>query len=88
MKHLRRLSLFHEPPRVENPDAVAHLRDHTEVVADEEHRGPELRLQSGDEIEHLRLDGGVEPCRRLVEDEERRILGQCHRDHDALLHAA
>ena len=41
-----------------------------------------------DEVEHLRLDGGVEAGRRLVEDQQRRVLGQRHRDHDALLHAA
>ena len=28
------------------------------------------------------------PGRRLVEDQQRRVLGERHRDHDALLHAA
>ena len=59
-----------ELARVEHADAVAHLRDHAEVVADEQHRGasslPELR----DQVEHLGLDGRVEPGRRLVEDEQ------------------
>ena len=32
------------------------------------------------------LDGRVEARRRLVEDEERRVLGKRHRDHDPLLH--
>ena len=48
----------------------------------------ELRLQLRDEVEHLGLDRRVEPGRRLVEDQQRRILGERHRDHDALLHAA
>ena len=50
--------------------------------------GVELRLQVRDEVEHLGLDRRVEPGRRLVEDEERGILRERHRDHDALLHAA
>ena len=81
-------ALLDEPARVEHADARAHLRDHAEVVADEEHRGLQLRLQAGDEVEHLRLDRRVEAGRRLVEDQQRRVLGERHRDHDALLHAA
>ena len=46
------------------------------------------RLQPGDEVEHLGLDGRVEARRRLVEDEQRGIGRERHRDHDALLHAA
>ena len=42
----------------------------------------------GDEIEHLGLDGRVEAGRRLVEDQQRGVLRERHRDHDALLHAA
>ena len=81
-------TLLDEPAGVEDADAVAHLRDRAEVVADEEHRGLELRLELGDEVEDLRLDRRVEAGRRLVEDQERGILGERHRDHDPLLHAA
>ena len=77
-----------ESARVEDADARAHLRDHAQVVADEEHRRVELRLELRHEVEHLRLDGRVEPGRRLVEDEERRVLRERHRDHDPLLHPA
>ena len=38
-------------------------------------------------LEHLRLDGRVEAGSRLVQDQERRILGERHGDDDALLHA-
>ena len=48
----------------------------------------ELRLELCDEVEDLRLDRRVEAGRGLVEDQERGILGERHRDHDALLHAA
>ena len=48
----------------------------------------QLGLQLRDEVEHLGLDGRVEPGRRLVEDQQRRILRKRHRDHHPLLHAA
>ena len=41
-----------------------------------------------DEVEHARLDRGVEPGRRLVEDEQLRVGRQRDGDDDALLHAA
>ena len=41
-----------------------------------------------DQIEHLGLDGGVERGRRLVEDQQRRLGGERHRDHDPLQHPA
>ena len=88
LEHVLDRALLDEPPGVEHADAIAHLRDHAEVVADEEHRRVELRLELRDEIEHLRLDRRVETGRRLVEDQQRGVLGERHRDHDALLHAA
>ncbi len=73
---------------VEHADAVAHLRDDVEVVADEQDRRAELGAQRRDEVEHLGLDRRVEAGRRLVEDQQGRVLRQRHGDHDALLHAA
>ena len=48
----------------------------------------ELGLQLCDEVEHLGLDRRVEAGRGLVEDQERGVFRQRHRDHDPLLHAA
>ena len=88
LQHRLRLALLDELAGVEHADAVAHLADDPEVVADEEHGRVQLRLQPRDEVEHLGLDGRVEARRRLVEDEERRLGRERHRDDDALLHAA
>ena len=81
-------SLLHEAPCVEHADPRAHLRDDAEVVADEEHGRVHLLLERGHEVEHLGLDGRVEPSRRLVENEELGVLCERHRDDDALLHPA
>ena len=88
LQHRLRVALLDELAGVEDADAVAHLADDPEVVADEEHGRVQLRLEPGDEVEHLGLDGRVEARRRLVEDEERGLGRERHRDHDALLHAA
>ena len=83
-----RLALLDEPAGVEDADALAHLPDHREVVADEEDAGAELLAQGGDEVEHLGLDGRVEARGGLVEDEQRRVGGEGHGDDDPLLSAA
>ena len=88
LEHRLDRAFLDEPAGVEHADAVAHLRDHAEVVADEEHGRVELGLELRDEVEHLGLDRRVEAGGGLVEDQQRRVLGERHRDHDALLHAA
>jgi hypothetical protein len=65
---------------------VAHLGDDTEVVGDEDHGRVRLALEGAHEIQDLRLDGDVQRSGRLVGDEELRLEGQRHRDHDALRH--
>ena len=73
---------------VQHAHARAHLADHAEVVADEEHRRMELGLELVDEIEHLGLDRRVEAGRGFVEDQQGGIDAERHRDHDTLLHTA
>ena len=88
VQHLLGRALLDHLAGVEDADLGAHLADHAEVVADEEHGRVELGLQLVDEVEHLGLDRRVEAGRRLVEDQQGRIDAERHRDHDALLHAA
>ena len=49
---------------------------------------PLARLQFAHQVEDLRLQGDVERGGRLVGDQQARVAGQRHRDHDALAHAA
>src|SRR6188508_1279762 len=61
--------------------------DLAQEVARDDDGDPEVATDALDELEHLVASGGIEPVRRLVEEEESRIvderLGQLH----ALLHA-
>ena len=77
-----------DPPGVHHRDVVGHLGDHAEVVGDDHDRHPELALQAFEQREDLRLHGHVERRRRLVGDQQLRLVGERHRDHRALAHAA
>ena len=88
VEDLTRRALFDELSRVHDADAVAHLRDHRQVVADEQDRGLEPLAKRRHQVEHLGLDGGVKGCRRLVEYEQSGLRSERHGDHDPLQHPA
>ena len=69
-------------------DALGHLAHDAEVVGDEQHRHAHLALQLLQQLEDLRLDGDVERRRRLVGDQQVRLVGERHGDHHALALAA
>ena len=75
-------------PRRITSDALRHARDHAHVVGDQRHRRVRVAAQILDQIEHLRLHGGVERRGRLVGDQQRRLGHHRHGDHHALAHAA
>jgi len=75
-------------PAAEDDDAVAHLADDGEVVADEEHGDAELVSDAVDEAQDLRLHRHVESGDRLVADEDARLRGERPGERDALTFAA
>src|SRR5579883_1121750 len=87
-EELRRAPLLDDLPRIHDGDALRRLGDDAHIVGDENERHAALALQRQQQIEDLRLDRDVEGGRRLVGDEEARVAGDRHGDHDALVHAA
>ena len=85
-EHVARGTLLDELAGIQHADTVAHLRDHAQVVRDEQERGSELLLERQDQLEDLGLDRRVERGRRLVEDQQRRLGGERHCDHNPLQH--
>ena len=57
-------------------------------MADEDDRGAEIGVQPAQQVEDLRLDRDVERRRRLVGDQQRGLVREPHREHDALAHPA
>ena len=74
--------------RVHHDDAVGELGDQAEVVRDQDDRRVRLPLSRLQHLDDLRLDRHVERRRRLVGDEDARVVRDRHRDHRALAHAA
>ena len=78
-------AFLHDPARVHDGDVVRDLRQHRQVVRDEQHREAELTLEALEQPENLRLDHDVERGRGLVRDDQGGAAGERHRDHHALL---
>ena len=49
---------------------------------------PSRDLQLLEQVKDLALDGDIERGRRFVGDQQLRVAGERHGDHDALAHAA
>jgi hypothetical protein len=73
-----------DAPLVHDRDMVGHVAHDAEVVSDQQHRHAALALQAAQELQDLRLHRHVECRRRLVGDQQIRVVGQRHGDHDAL----
>jgi hypothetical protein len=79
---------FDDLTGVHDRQPVRGLGHHPQVMGDEEHRQPGLRLQPLEQAQHLGLNGDVQGRGGLVGDQQLRITGQGHGNHDALLHTA
>ena len=83
-EHRARRTLFDDASGVHDCDAIGELRDHAEIVGDEDHRGAAVAAALAQQFENLRLHGDVERGRRLVGDDEPGAQRERHRDHHAL----
>ena len=86
--HLVRRTLLDDPPVLHDDDPVAHRGEDGQVVADHHQGQGPVADQSREHVEDLRLDDDVEGRRGLVGDDDVRVAGERHGDHDPLLLAA
>ncbi len=77
-----------EASGVHHADAVGVAGDDAQVVGDQHHGGPGDLLGPLQHVEDLRLDGHVEGGRRLVGDDQARVVGDRDGDHHPLAHPA
>ena len=75
-----------DPTLVEDRDPVGELLGLVEVLGGEQHRGA-LPGEFLDGLPHLDAALRVEPGRRLVEEDDRRVADQAHGDVEAAAHA-
>ena len=85
---LTRLGGLHDAAAIHDRDTIGVARDHAEIMRDQQQRRAGLTRNFFQEIQNLRLNRDVQRGGRLVGDDETRLTGQRHRNHDALAHAA
>jgi len=83
-KKVARRRELHDLALTQHRNAIGDLRDHAEVMRDEQHARAMLALQLPDQLEDLRLGGHVERRRWLVSDQKPGIENERHRNHDPL----
>ena len=79
---------FHGLAGVHHHDVVGHAGHHAKVVRDHHDGGAGFLLRGVQHLEDLGLDGDVQGRRRLIRDEDPRVVGDGDGDHHALAHAA
>jgi hypothetical protein len=84
-QHLLDPAAFHDGAAIHDNDAVGEMRDHREVVRNEEIGDAEAIAQIGEEVEDCRLDGDIERGNRLVAYQQVGFARHRARDADALL---
>ena len=77
-----------DPAGVHHHHPIAQPGDHAEIVSDQHDRHAGFAAQPLQQLQDLRLHGGVERRGRLVGDQQVGLAQQRDRDHHALAHAA
>ena len=84
LEHVGGAALLDDRALAHHVDAVGHPAHDAEIVRDQQHGHAELALQALQQLQDLRLDRHVERRGRLVGDQQVRLVGERHGDHDAL----
>jgi hypothetical protein len=69
-------------------NAVRHLRHHCHVMRDEHHRRARFTLEPVNQGQNLGLNGHIQRGCRFIRDQQARLAGKGHGDHNPLAHAA
>src|SRR5215510_3729680 len=87
-EHRARRAGLDDPAEIHYGDALRHVLDDGEIVADEQEREAELALQLVEQIDDLRLDRDVERRDRLVAHDQVGLRRERAGNADALALAA
>ena len=87
-EQLVRRRRFDQPSQIHHRDMVADMRDHAQIVADEQEGYAEIALEALEQVEYVGLDRDVERRDGLVGHHEARIGYERACDRDTLALAA
>ena len=79
---------LHRAAGVHHQGPIGELGHHAQIVGDDQHGGVGDVARGLENVEDLRLHGDIERGRRLVADDQVRIVRDRHGDHHALAFAA
>ena len=83
-----RQALLHDLAGVHDQYAAADLVDDSQIVGDQQDRGPGLPVDPLQKLQHMRLCRDIQRSGGLVSDEELGPGDDAHCDHDTLPHAS
>ncbi len=75
---------FDDLPVRHHADILRHFTDDAKIMGDQQDCHAETLLQVRQKFQNLRLNGHVESGCRLVRDQQLRLIGERHGDHDPL----
>ena len=78
------IAVFHDLALVHHHDAVGKHVDHSKIMGDEQACETDFRLQSLEQLEHLRLHGHIQCGGRLIGDKQARLQRQSTRQGGTL----
>ncbi len=84
MENLPDRAHLHHNPSVHHVDPVGHTRNHTEIVGYLQDGHSSFFLKLSKKVEYLSLNGHIQGSGRFVCNNQIRVAGESHGDHDPL----
>ena len=84
VQHLAHRAGFHNLSVPQHHHVVGHAFDNAQVVGDEEHGGSMAGLEVPDEVQNFFLNVGIQRGGGLVANQQRRLPGHGHGNHNPL----
>ena len=69
-EHITRLANFHDRTKIQHCDPIADGLHHRQIMADEQIGQSKLRLEVGQQVQHLSLHRNVQSGDWFIEDED------------------
>ena len=88
IENIIRRSSFADASAVHDNDLIAHGGNDAKIMSDQNDRHTQLLLKILHQLQNLSLNGYVQSRRRLICDQNVRLAGKCHGDHNTLTHTA
>ncbi len=80
--------LLNQLPSIHDVDQIGIACHYSKVVRNQDHGNTQATGEVFHQLQNLGLNGDVQGCGRLIRQDQRRVAGQGHGDHESLPHTA